>query len=99
MDTSSLKNRLALLEAHQVEAKLRRDQTETAMAGDRELLGLLEAQLALMSAQATELEKSVQDASSKYTDVLKVGCSHESDCLVTQSVQRYRGHTQRRLLP
>ena len=58
-DTASLKNRLALLEAQQVEAKLRRDQTETAMAGDRELLGLLEAQLALLVGKAERAETLV----------------------------------------
>ena len=51
-DATDLRNRLALLEAQQIEARLRRDEADTAIAGDRDILALLEEQLALLSGRA-----------------------------------------------
>ncbi|MET1094513.1 MAG: hypothetical protein ABWW89_01065, partial [SAR116 cluster bacterium] len=58
-DATDLKNRLALLEAQQVEAGLRREETLVAISGDKELLGLLEAQLTLLEGKAERAESLV----------------------------------------
>ena len=58
-DATDLKNRLALLEAQQVEAMLRREETLLAISGDKELLGLLEAQLTLLEGKAERAESLV----------------------------------------
>ena len=51
--------RLALLEAQQVESTLRRDEANTAIAGDRDILALLEEQLALLSGRAERAQTLV----------------------------------------
>lgn len=58
-DSTDLKNRLSLLEAQQAEAILRRDETVTQAAGDRNLLTLLEAQLTLLEGKAKRAETLV----------------------------------------
>ena len=58
-DATDLRNRLALLEAQQVESTLRRDEANTAIAGDRDILALLEEQLALLSGRAERAQTLV----------------------------------------
>ena len=58
-DATDLKNRLALLEAQRIEAELRRKETLVAISGDKELLGLLEAQLTLLEGKAKRAESLV----------------------------------------
>ena len=58
-DATDLKNRLALLQAQQIEAGLRRDEALVAILGDKELLGLLEEQLTLLEGKAKRAESLV----------------------------------------
>lgn len=58
-DSADLKHRLALLDAQQAEARLRRDEIQTAAIGDRDLLVLLEAQLSLLEGKAERAETLV----------------------------------------
>ena len=58
-DSTDLKNELDLLEAQQVEAGHRREETLVAISGDKELLGLLEAQLKLLEGKAERAESLV----------------------------------------
>ena len=58
-DSADLKHRLSLLEAQRAEAALRRDESVTAAAGDRDLLALLETQLSLLEGKAKRAETLV----------------------------------------
>ena len=58
-DSTELKHRLSLLEAQRTEAGLRRDESLSAAAGDRDLLALLEAQLSLLEGKAQRAETLV----------------------------------------
>ena len=58
-DATDLRNRLALLDAQLVEARLRRDEAETAISGDRDILALLEEQLVLLQGRAERAQTLV----------------------------------------
>lgn len=58
-DATDLRNRLALLKAQQVEAKLRRDEAVTAIDGDEDILALLEEQLSLLTGRADRAQTLV----------------------------------------
>ena len=58
-DATDLRNRLALLDAQHKEAQLRRDEALTAIAGDEEMLTLLEEQLALLAGRADRAQTLV----------------------------------------
>jgi len=58
-DATDLRNRLALLEAQLVEARLRRDEAVTAISGDEDILALMEEQLGLLIGRAERAQTLV----------------------------------------